>query len=52
MAKKIIKSAKIVAGKIFYEISHMFISKKSIMTVEEADRILEAYHPKYVGGDV
>ena len=49
MARKIIKSAKIVAGRIFYGISHMFVSQKSIMTNERADEILNNYYPKNAG---
>lgn len=50
MLRQIIKSAKIVAGKMFYGISHMFVSQKSVMTSNEADAVLNNYHPKHDGG--
>lgn len=50
MLRQIIKSAKIVAGKMVYGISYMFVSQKTIMTSNEADMVLNNYHPKYDGG--
>ncbi len=50
MARKIIRSIKLRAGKIFYGISHMFVSQKSAMTNEEADKSLNNYYPKYAWG--
>lgn len=50
MLRQIIKSAKIVAGKMFYGISHMFVSQKSVMISNEADAVLNNYHPKHDGG--